>query len=700
MERVSTSTTSAVDPTIAGYAAGPQPAGWFSDGTPGVIDGTIPGAQWMNQVQEELVNAIEHDTAVVAAADVLLENQLATAIGSLKALRSAIADTTSITPTHLRANLAASASQATGAASVVAASDNGSVASGAPSAVIGSTAATASGTQSAAIASNGALVAGDESAAIASKGSTTAGSTNAAIIACGGSVVSGDATSNNTAVIASIKSGAGVCVANGEQSMVAASDNGQATGLSSVVLGSATAVASGAASACIASSGATASGDYSVVLGSLTATATANRAAVVASDSADADAANSAVIASTGGAYVTGTVSVLIASENAQLHSPSCVAAGDRGGGAIAKGAADQQLAWRASSVTGDFDVIAGAGFNVGAIDFAEYFENSAPGVLPHGRLVSRRGGRKVGLAQPGERVVGPVSACPGITGGGHGLGWHGWCETTEFGAPIDEMIEWVEWPQLTSTDHGPRDVAQAKLTAAAAAYSAAVEAKNHAHLSEQDKRKFLLGPSDAFRATTEQLDPWTPARKSWRRAPRLAENAHIWLAIEAAQAKMATADAEMRAHVAERVEAAAQAEAKTRAMMDRARAELAAAESAVTVTRDAYRGPLAECPTTPPDDANITRRTRRKPAAGYDPSRPYVPRGQRPEQWTQVGLTGQIKVATEKGVKDGDFLIAGKDGLARGAAKPDLGRRMECMEVVSPFDAARGYGIAWALVG
>ena len=128
MQYVSTSTNTAVPPV---YAAGVNAPGYYSDGTPAAGDGTIPGAQQFNQMERELGQAIIHDTAIVPALNVALDNQLATAIGALKTLRSAAADTGSLTTTHLRALLASTTSRADGAGAACVASTTGR-ASGAP----------------------------------------------------------------------------------------------------------------------------------------------------------------------------------------------------------------------------------------------------------------------------------------------------------------------------------------------------------------------------------------------------------------------------------------------------------------------------------------------------------------------------------------------------------------------------------------
>jgi hypothetical protein len=112
------------------------------------------------------------------------------------------------------------------------------------------------------------------------------------------------------------------------------------------------------------------------------------------------------------------------------------------------------------------------------------------------------------------------------------------------------------------------------------------------------------------------------------------------------------------------------------------------------------YDGPLSACPVPVPEGTPV--RVSREPARNpdFDASRPYVARRHRPDQWTAVALLGQVRVRIGQGVEEGDYLTPGADGCALGTlARPD-GRPVEVMEITTPFDAARGYGVALCLVG
>ena len=107
------------------------------------------------------------------------------------------------------------------------------------------------------------------------------------------------------------------------------------------------------------------------------------------------------------------------------------------------------------------------------------------------------------------------------------------------------------------------------------------------------------------------------------------------------------------------------------------------------------------------PARITVREQTRQmKTSPKWDPTREQVPRSERPDQWTVVGLLGQLRVAVGVDVVEGVALMPGEDGLGVTATREYLlegvvssGARVEVMEITSPFDAARGYGVALCLV-
>jgi len=89
-------------------------------------------------------------------------------------------------------------------------------------------------------------------------------------------------------------------------------------------------------------------------------------------------------------------------------------------------------------------------------------------------------------------------------------------------------------------------------------------------------------------------------------------------------------------------------------------------------------------------------RAMRRHP--DYDPelAKAHTPRSQRPDEWTLVGLVGQVRVAVADGVQVDDFLACGHHGLGVAAEHET---RLEVMAILSPYDAVRGCAIALVLV-
>lgn len=82
MYRIDNATAGAVLP--APTAAGPNPNGYFEDKNPvGGVPGTIVPAEYMNMVQEELINVILDPQSGVVALNKASRNQLATAIKGL-----------------------------------------------------------------------------------------------------------------------------------------------------------------------------------------------------------------------------------------------------------------------------------------------------------------------------------------------------------------------------------------------------------------------------------------------------------------------------------------------------------------------------------------------------------------------------------------------------------------------------------------
>ena len=79
-----------------------------------------------------------------------------------------------------------------------------------------------------------------------------------------------------------------------------------------------------------------------------------------------------------------------------------------------------------------------------------------------------------------------------------------------------------------------------------------------------------------------------------------------------------------------------------------------------------------------------------------YDETQKNVPRSKRPNEWTCVGLLGQVHVRVASDVQVGEFVAAGDGGVG---IKSATATNMRCMEIRKPFDAAKGYAVAFCLL-
>lgn len=84
-----------------------------------------------------------------------------------------------------------------------------------------------------------------------------------------------------------------------------------------------------------------------------------------------------------------------------------------------------------------------------------------------------------------------------------------------------------------------------------------------------------------------------------------------------------------------------------------------------------------------------------------FDPTADNTPRSERVEEWTVVGLLGQVYVNVDETVRPGDFIKAGADGVGTraDASSSDTLHGVRCMRMSSEFDAADGYAVAFCMM-
>ncbi len=516
MHRVDSANSVAVRPTPA--AAGTP--GFYDDGPPG----TIADHDAWNAIQEELVDIVV--TLAGLPLDKADVNQVRKILEArIQANRSSATDTGSLTTTHLRALLAATTSQAVSARSAIVASESCTLDNGDTKGCMGS-----DGIED---------TAGSEQFAGGSKRIRFSGEKQG-VVGCGSDAGTGPG-------------GAGIdSVLEGNANGGVGSQQFRTKGNNTAVLGSLDVDAGGAAS------------DECIVAASVDVTAgnVPNQSAVIGCADAVPGGTRTILAASKdceiAGGHVDGGI---IASQwvLSAAGDDQRLVGGDDPGGSPAKATANKT--WALDSINGD--IILEGTVQAGPADYAEVFENTTPGELPVGSLIARIG-RKVRLAQPGDRLLGVVSVAPAVIGNAAPFEWQGRWQRDEFGRPIMVMVPWAKTKK------------------------------------QDDAGKSYNGPAD--------------------RVPK-----------------------------------------------------------GIKV-----------------DKFNKARRVLRE---DWDKDRTYSPRAERPNEWTKVGLLGQLCVRVDATVLEGDDIMPGPDGLGTQGESDLRGARIECMEITTAYDADAGYGVALCMV-
>jgi len=604
--------TQAVDntPTLPAYTDGPNAAGYFKDGTPGVDEGTILDPDSMNMPMQELANLVELFGVTL---DPLDDGQVGDVLESVKGIEADATDTGTTSTQQTRALLASQDSRAQGVASAVAGSQlcgaqgdasfvGGSGLSGAngdDSAVVGSVSTTADGDRSAAAGCHTCDVDADESFVGGSKDSSTH--------------------------------------ADAQQAGVVASDDTHAEGDQSFGAGSLSTTLTGARTGALGTNGCEVSGDEAAAVAADSCKAEAANALAAASARAYARAAQSTVLSCQGsgtgaqGAAASGENSVLCASRDAELITAYNIGGGDEGGGAITPdGLSNKGLTWRINSATGD--MFSDGTLGAGGADVAELWPNEVPGVIEVGRLVTQVGDA-VRLAGPGDDLLGVVSVAPALLMNAAPTGWAGRNEVDRWGRPVRQTVPYVSWPErcrkrtrtvLREAYNGPVADAPIPVPDDATTYTRLERVKV---LEEREEyRRSRRGKVKVGRKTRKTVEvPYV-------RWPRLVE-------------------------------------------VDRT----------PKVTRPGYSGPLAEAPTPIPEDARRFDREVVTRVENFDGAQAYVPRVERPEEWTAVGYLGRLLVEVDDTVRPGDVVLAGDDGIGTRAAKGKVSRfsaAVRCLSV------------------
>lgn len=90
------------------------------------------------------------------------------------------------------------------------------------------------------------------------------------------------------------------------------------------------------------------------------------------------------------------------------------------------------------------------------------------------------------------------------------------------------------------------------------------------------------------------------------------------------------------------------------------------------------------------PDTGQVVKTRKENP--DWNGELPQVPRSERPEEWSCIGLVGQVHTRVGTDVNAGDFI--GADGKRSGEET-----RLRCMAIRQKFDGIKGYAVALCLI-
>ncbi len=367
---------------------------------------------------------------------------------------------------------------------------------------------------------------------------------------------------------------------------------------------------------------------------------------------------------------------------------------------------------------------------SVNAIDYAELFPNADGKAHDPGRILTRRG-RGASLAKAKDRVLGVVSVTPTVLGGSDALGWNEMYLRDKWGA---QVWDWEE--EVTKLGPDPKALAEKrrrekvyKNALRVAQDEAAKQGRRHAtanmmlpkRRAETEDAERVVADLVARIAATEQAKP-TKKRPSKQELTLFAEAKAATVKRLQAELVKAEADAAVKRKLLAQVESVAEVAPSLNefaTMLARADAEGKVKRAYRRFRHEpsgdvelAYEQALAELAALPGgvdmSDLDLAARTtvrkvltrKLNPAWDRELARKHKPRTSRPDEWTAVGLLGQVRVAVDATVKPDSFVVPLSDGIGTHSDEPGRGRPIECMEITSPYDAARGYAIAFCVIG
>lgn len=101
-------------------------------------------------------------------------------------------------------------------------------------------------------------------------------------------------------------------------------------------------------------------------------------------------------------------------------------------------------------------------------------------------------------------------------------------------------------------------------------------------------------------------------------------------------------------------------------------------------IYEDVYDEELEECVKVPKENPN------------YEPKEDFASRQDRPDEWTVVGLVGQVYVRVTEDVRTMNYIKAHSHGVGTTSEEPT---NIQVMQITTPFDVNKGYAVAYCLI-
>ena len=637
MYRIDNATSAGAPPVVPGAGA----EGYFTNGTPPVTPATIVDDWWCNMIQEEMRNLA---TLRGAATDKTNNAQAKTALEDILALRADVADTGTVTNTWLRSVLVSQSSKATGAMSLVAASSD-SDATGISSFIAASAEAKAKAAYSAMLAIDSIdgddcdIEAGCEASFVAAVQVET-GSMNVEVSGSGGCNVVLGVHCDDEDVLMDGTTEASAIIAS---TTTGGGHYLKAHGIGSVILACKGGDVGSLYSATIASTfsqGGTSAKSHCVVIASDTCQAEENESFVAASNNNSLASGNASAVVASDGSDATGITSAVLAADGCDAGGNACAVVASHD---MDASTTDSFAAACAGSISPQSDIN-----------------------QPYSAMIAAR--------RSNIGISGGVGSTMLVSSDRANLG-------TERAVALGYHVDTT--PTFDSTDRNLTVRIEGTTGDGYWDGTGDLGAADYAELFENAELGTLpVGSLVAF------------DKRSGGKV-RLANGSDSMLAgvVSAAPAIVGNS-ASLGWKGRFEVDAFGARRTKNYPMVKWAKGPKGS-ETAE------YDGPIADAPPRDewPEGATTYSQEWFIPVPSFDAAATYVPRRSRPDEWTVIGLLGQLCVRVDESVEPGDFVKSSKGGIGKQAETATAGASVYCMELHSEYDAERGYAVAMCLV-